>query len=320
MKLVITDWEDLGTAEPARKILEPAGFEVAFGECRSVADVIAAADGADALMVRAAPMPRAVFEALDGLRFVSRMGIGPWDVDLAAAVEHRVAVAHCPKYCTDEAVAHTLALVLALNRRLDEAREAARAGLWRTYGDVGPVFALSDLNLGLVGLGRMGERVAVAADALGFAVLGYDPHVRHAPEVVEMVSFEAVLAESDILCLLCPATPETHHLINAAALEQMKATAYLVNTARGALVDEAALLEALDSGRLAGAALDVLEHEPPATDHPLLHHPQVWVTPHVGYHSETSQHELKVHAARNVVHCFTGERVAGLLTPDFRRV
>ncbi len=319
MKLVVTDW-DLGDPAPAMGILKPAGWDVQLADCRSTEEVIAAAAGADALMVRFAPVPREVLEACDSVRFVSRLGIGEWRVDLAAAGDLHVAVAHCPKYCTDEAVAHTMALVLALNRRLATAREAARAGQWATYGDGVRVLPTSSMTIGLIGLGRVGAGVAVAADALGMEVLGYDPKIPAAPENVELVDLPTLLADSDVVCLLCPATAETRHLINAETLAQMKPGAYLVNTARGALVDEAALLAALDAGHLAGAGLDVLAEEPPAPDHPLLTRPDVWVTPHVGHYSEESQHGLKVYAARNVVHYFTGERVAGLLTPDYRRV
>ncbi|NUQ00271.1 MAG: C-terminal binding protein [Armatimonadetes bacterium] len=319
MKVVITDW-DLGDQEPVHGILKPAGLQVEFANCQTPEAVRAAARGADALMVRFAPVPREVIEALGELRIISRMGIGPWRVDLEAAEEQHVAVAHCPKYCTDEAVAHTMALVLALNRRLGTAQKAARAGVWTSYGDDQPMLALDQITLGLVGLGRVGSGVARAANALGMEVIGYDPKIMAPPEQVEMVDLQTVLAESDIVCLLCPATAETHHLINAETLALMKPSAYLVNTARGALIDEAALLAALEAGQLAGAGLDVLEDEPPAPDHPLLGRDDVLLTPHVGYYSEESQHELKVYAARNIVHYLTGERVAGLLTADFRRV
>lgn len=319
MKVVVTDW-DLGEREAVLGILEPAGMSVEFKHCVTADEVIAAGEGATALMVCSAPVPDVAFAELAELRFIQRMGIGGWEVDLTAAEAHKVAVAHCPKYCTDEAVAHTLALVLSLNRRLREAQAALAAGLWRSYGEVGPVRALSEVTIGLIGLGRMGERVAMLSHALGMAVIGYDPDVLSAPDECEMVDLETLLTDSDFVCLLCPATSETHHLIDADALAKMKPTAYLVNTARGALIDEAALVGALDAGALAGAALDVFEDEPPAPDHPLLGRPNVLVTPHVGYYSESSQHELKIHASRSVVHYFTGERVSGLLTPDFRRV
>ncbi len=319
MKVVVADW-DLGEREPLLGIFKPAGWTVKFADCESAADVAAACRGAEALVVRYAPVPREVFERAPALRIVSRMGIGEWQVDLAAAEEHHVAVAHCPKYCTDEAVAHTMALVLALNRRLATAREAARAGLWSTYGPGVEVLPTSSMTLGIIGLGRVGAGLAVAAEALGMEVLGCDPYLPAAPGSVEMVDLETLLRESDVVCLLCPATAETRRLMNAERLALMKPGAVLVNTARGALVDEAALIAALDEGRLAGAALDVLEAEPPPPDHPLLHRDDVWLTPHVGYYSEESTHELKIHAARNVVHYLTGERVSGLLTPDFRRI
>lgn len=319
VKCVITDW-DLGDPEPAARILRGAGFTIEMAECAVAEDVAKACADAEAVLCRYAPLPREVFEACPALRVVSRMGIGEWKVDLDAATDHKVAVAHCPKYCTDEAVAHTMALVLALNRRLLTCRAAAREGVWSTYPDAVPVASTSALTLGVMGLGRMGSGVAHVANALGLEVIGYDPRLPAAPEKVEMVSLDTLFEDSDILVLACPVNRDTKYIVNADRLAMMKPGSYLVNTARGRLIDEAALVAALDSGHLAGAALDVLEQEPPAPNHPLLHREDVLVTPHVGYHSEESQYELKVYAARNITHYVIGERVSGLLTDDFRRV
>jgi len=319
VKVVVTDW-GLGPEEPARRILERAGMTMVRAHCRGLDDILTAARDAQALMVRRVPLPRAAIEALPELRFVSRLGIGPWEVDLRAAADAGVAVAHCPEYCTDEAVAHTMALVLALNRRLLRARPAIGENCWRALGDGVPLLATSDVTLGLIGLGRLGQGLAPVARALGMDVIGYDPYVLSVPEGVERVDLATLLTDSDMVCLACPHTPETAGIIDAAALAAMKSTAHLINTARGGLVDEQALLAALDNNQLAGAALDVLTDEPPRPDNPLLSHPKVLITPHVAYLSEQSQHELKVYSARNVVHYFTGEPVAGLLTPDFRRI
>lgn len=320
MKVVVTDWE-LGSEEPVRRILEPAGLSLEFAACRSADEVARAGAGAVALMVREAPVDAATMDALDGLRLIARLGIGEQRVDLQAALERKIAVADCARFCTDEAVAHTMALVLALNRQLSAARGAARQGLWGVYpASSGPVLATSEVTLGILGMGRVGRRLAAAALALGMEVVGCDPFVLNAPEEVEMIAFEALLEDSDIVVLACPLTGATRRLIDAAALARMKTTAYLVNTARGGLVDSDALLAALEAGRLAGAALDTLDAEPPLTDHPLLLRDNVIVTPHVAYFSQQVFHELKVYSAKTVVHYFTGERVTSLLTPDFRRV
>ena len=319
MKCVITDW-DLGDPEPATRILEGAGFTVEITACGDGEAVAAACVEADAIMCRYAPVPREVFEKCPNLRIVSRMGIGQWKVDLEAADDHKVAVAHCPKYCTDEAVAHTLALVLAMNRRLLEGQAGAREGCWSHYPKEGHVFPTSEMTLGLLGLGRLGAGVAHVANALGMEVIGYDPKLLAAPERVEMVALDTLFEDSDVLVLACPVNADTKFIVNAERLAQMKPTAYLVNTARGRLLDEAALVAALDAKQLAGAALDVLEQEPPDSAHPLLNRDDVIVTPHVGYYSEHSQYELKVYGARNITHYVIGERVSGLLTDDFRRV
>lgn len=319
VKVVVSDW-DLGDRQPALGILEPAGLQVEFCACDTAEELAAAAAEADALINRFVPVTGAVFEKCEKLRIVSRMGIGEWKVDLTAAEDHHVAVAHCPKYCTDESIDHTIALMLAVVRRLDLARSGARQGTWNSYPNGLAIPPLSSMTLGIIGLGRVGSGVANVAKALGLEVIAHDPYVLGAPEDVELVDLATLFAESDIVCLLCPATEETHHVVDRDSLATMKDGSYLVNIARGQLVNEDALIEALDSGRLAGAALDVLEDEPPNSDHPLLNRADIWVTPHVGYYSEESQHELKIHAARNVVHYLTGERVSGLLTPDFRRV
>lgn len=319
IRVVATDW-DLGELEPAQRILKPAGFQLEVHHCATADEVTAVAQGADALLVRSAPVTREAFAALSSVRFICRLGIGPWLVDLDGANEAKIAVADCPKYCTDEAVEHTLALILAANRHLLPAREAGRRGVWASYGDHAPVRPLASLTLGVVGLGRVGRRVAAVATTLGMDVIGHDPYTFGAPEGCELVDRETLLRESDIVCLLCPATDETHHFINPDSLALMREHSYVVNTGRGQLIDEGALLAALDAGHLAGAALDVLEQEPPPLDHPLLNRDDVLVTPHVGFISDESTHELKVHGARNVLHYFTGERVSSLLTPDFRRV
>jgi len=229
VKCVITDW-DLGDPDPAARILRSAGFTVEMAACGSGEEVAQACADADAVLCRYAPLPRLVFESCPNLRVVSRMGIGEWRVDLAAATDHKVAVAHCPKYCTDEAVAHTMALVLALNRRLLDCQGVARDGVWNRYPSDQPVLPTSALTLGLLGLGRMGAGVAHVANALGLEVIGYDPKLPAAPEKVEMVALDTLFEDSDNLVLACPVNAETKYIVNAERLALMKRGSYLVNT------------------------------------------------------------------------------------------
>lgn len=273
-------------------------------------EVIAAAKDATAIL--AGSLPRFTPEVLAGLprlRAIVRFGIGVDNVDLVAAKTRGVRVANVPDYCIPEVATHTAALVLMLARRVPAAVRSVHEGRW----DVAAVRPLPECEaetVGLVGFGRIGQGVAARLAAFGFRLLAADPLA--SPERarslgVSVVPLETLLAESDIVSLHLPATADTRHVIDRHALARMRPGAYLVNTARGSLVDEAALLEALEAGRIAGAALDVLEAEPPAPDHPLVRHPRVVVTPHLAWYSERAAIEMRRKAAEEVRRVLRGE-------------
>jgi len=243
-------------------------------------------------------------------RVITFASTGYDGIDLAAAAARGTWVTHIPGYCTEEVATFTLTLLLALASGLVRQVELTRAGAW-TPDPVRPLRRLAGQTLGLLGFGRIGQAVAQRARGFGLRLIAHDPMLDAATITAGgalPVDFETLLRESDFLSLHTYLDERTTHALNARTLALLKPTARLINTARGALVDEAALLEALDAGRLAGAALDVLSLEPPDPQHPLLHHPRVIVTPHSAWCSEEAEAELWTRAAEEVARVLRGEQ------------
>jgi D-3-phosphoglycerate dehydrogenase len=308
-RVVVTDhvFADLDTE---RELLGAAGHELVFeGNVTAPDDVRARVAGADAVLNCYTAMPREVIEALDGCRIIARYGIGIDTIDLAEASARRILVTNVPDYCIDEVSDHALALILALARGVARLDRSVRGGSWSS-ADAPPIHRLRGRVLGLVGFGRIARALAVKAAAVGFTVVASDPYV---PDElvraagVEPRSLEDLFAEADVLSIHAPLTEGTRHLLGADAIARMKPGAIVVNTSRGPLVDRAALLEALESGRLGGAGLDVLETEPPDPADPVLTHPNVVVTPHTAFMSIESVAELRRKAAEQVVIALAGD-------------
>jgi len=228
------------------------------------------------------------------LRVISRVGVGYDNVDVAAADQAGVVVCYTPEAPTVSTAEHTIALMLAITKGLPASQARAHDGLG---GGAPPSLELDGRTLGLVGLGRIGRRVATAAAALGMRVVAHDPYVPDA----EARSLEDLLATADVVSLHVPAMPSTFHLISPRTLALMRPGAYLVNCARGGLVDQPALLDALDAGHVAGAALDVTDPEPLPRGHPLLEHPRVIVTPHVASSTVAGRRRLYAQAIENAL-------------------
>jgi D-3-phosphoglycerate dehydrogenase len=233
------------------------------------------------------------------LRVISRIGVGYDTVDVAAATARGIVVCHAPAAPTVSTAEHTMTLLLAVTKHLPTLVQRAAAGL-----GAGPAegLELDGRVLGLLGFGRIARRVAVAAGALGMVTIAHDP-VLTGDEVdgARVVGIDELWRESEVLTLHAPATPATRHIVDRAALAAMRPGAYLVNCARGTLVDQDALLAALDAGRLAGAALDVTEPEPLPAGHPLLVHPRVIVTPHMASSTVAGRRRLYEHAIENAL-------------------
>ncbi|UAJ81066.1 C-terminal binding protein [Leifsonia sp. ZF2019] len=312
--VAITDCDLPGTA--ADDALTAAGLRVRRAASPSADDIAEAAADASALIVQWATIDGALLDRLPHLRFISRLGIGYDMIDVEAATERGILVANTPAYCLDEVATHTLAMILALGRGLIGYDRAVRAGRWSAV-DARPMgFRPAATTVSVVGYGRIGSLVARRCAALGFRVLVADPMVDDGDvlaEGLEPVSLDDAIARADVLTLHAPLTDATRHLVDARALAAMRPSAVLVNTCRGPLVDEDALAEALASGGIAGAAIDVFDSEPlPATSR-LRALDNVLLTPHAAWYSPQALADLPLHAAGNIVDHFAGRPVAAVV-------
>jgi D-3-phosphoglycerate dehydrogenase / 2-oxoglutarate reductase len=238
------------------------------------------------------------------MKVISRIGIGYDNVDVAAATAAGVVVCNAPDAPSVSTAEHTLMLMLAVVKNLPAQTERASQGL--PGATTGSALELDGTVLGLVGYGRIARRVGAAARAMGMTVLAYDPYLNEA-EGCELVDLPRIFAESDVISLHAPAVADTRHMINAESLATTKRGVYLVNCARGGLVDQDALLAALDSGQVAGAGLDVTDPEPLRVGHPLLSHPGVIVTPHVASATVAGRRRLYSHAIENALNVLAGQ-------------
>jgi D-3-phosphoglycerate dehydrogenase len=250
-------------------------------------------------------------------RIISRFGIGVDNVDLEAATKQGIVVTKVPDYCIDEVSDHAMALLLSLIRKIPFSSGRAHAGRWEMPA-VTPIHRLRGTVLGLVGFGRIPQLVAPKAKAFGMRVMAYDPYVPL--NVMEQagvgrLEFPELLKISDYISIHSPLTPETRHLFSTAVFNQMKPGALVVNTSRGPVVDEAALAAALDARQIGGAALDVLEQEPPVSS-PLFGRDNVILTPHTSFYSVESLEELQTKAAEEVVRVLSGQPPLNPVNPE----
>jgi D-3-phosphoglycerate dehydrogenase len=305
--VVITDC-DHDNVDPERAVLDGHDVELRVLQCRTPKEVADQAGDADVLINQYVPITAAVLDALARCRLVVRYGVGVDNVDVEAATARGVWVANVPDYGRDEVADHTLALALAVLRGVVVLDRSVREGRWDLEA-ARPLRRLATLTYGVIGCGAIGSAVARRAAGLGMRVLGYDVEGVASDPPIQRVPLEELLASADLVSLHAALTPDSHHLIDAAALARMRPSAFLVNTARGGLVDAAALLAALDAGALAGAALDVLEGEPPdELGWKLARHPRVVVTPHAAWYSEEAFHTLKTEVAREALQVLEGGR------------
>ena len=294
---------------PERAVLEPRGIEVVDGSALDPEACRAAVRGADALLCQYFVADAAVIATLSHCRVIGSYGAGYDQIDVGAAAARGITVVHVPDYGVDEVSDHAMALMLACARGLGVLAPATRRGEW-DYRQTGPLHRLRGRTLGIVGLGRIGRRVADKARGFGLRVLASDPYVSpavFAEHGAQPRRLERLLAESDFVTVHALLSEETRGLLDAAAIARMKPGAYLINAARGPIVDEGALLDALEAGHLAGAGLDVLAVEPPAADHPLLRHPRVITTPHSAWYTEEAMKDLQRLLAEDVARVLGGE-------------
>ncbi|HXW40086.1 MAG TPA: C-terminal binding protein [Xanthobacteraceae bacterium] len=296
--------------DPAKKELQRLDPEYRMAKSPAADDIVAVARDADAILVTYAKLPGALLRQLKRCKAIGRFGLGVDNIDLPAAKELGIAVNYVPDYCLREVSDQTMALLLALARKVPLANKLVQSGRWELAPLV-PLRRIEGRVLGLVGFGNIPRRVAPKAKAFGLHVLTYDPYVDSAAAAaagVECVSFDDLLARSDFVSLHAPLQPATRGMMNAKTFAKMKKGAVLINTARGPVIDEAALVAALDSGQLGGAALDVAATEPPPQDWPLLHRDNVIVTPHTAYYSVEALEELQSKCASDLARVLSGEK------------
>jgi D-3-phosphoglycerate dehydrogenase / 2-oxoglutarate reductase len=300
-------------------ILKPAGATLVDGRCRTLEEVISVTRGAVAMVTTAfKPIGEEIFSACPSLKLIVRTGIGVDTIDLSAATRHGIRVCNVPDYCLQEVSDHTVALLLSLARKIPLADRRMKAGQFSYYAYLKPVARLQGKTVGFLGFGRIGRLVARKLSGFDVRMIFCDPYVsQEGIESARKASLEETLRESDYLCIHAPETPETRHLLNERTLSLMKPSAFVVNTARGGIIDTAALVEMLRSGRLAGAALDVLEDETAITaDHPLCRMENVILTPHAAWYSEDSLVALREKVAQEVARFIQGEPLASMVNPE----
>jgi D-3-phosphoglycerate dehydrogenase len=308
------DYPDLSIEQG---VLASIDAEVIGLQCRTGAGLAEQAADADAILQQYAKISRETIAHLTRCKAICRYGIGVDIVDLEAAHERGIIVTNVPDYCLDEVADHAIALAFSLLRRLHHYVAATRAGRWHWSAGNGSIHRFRGMTCGLIGFGRIAQNMVHKLAPFGFSLIAYDPYVSESymrSFGVCKVGLDELLSDAQLLQILCPYTPETHHLMDRAALGRLRPDAVLVNCTRGKIVDNQALLEALAAGRLAGAALDDLEEEPAKLEHwtpednALLRLDNCIVTPHVAYVSEESLTECRRVAAENARAVLLGQK------------
>jgi D-3-phosphoglycerate dehydrogenase len=307
--IAVTD-SPFPSLDPVKVALAKLDPELRMSKSNAADDIIAVARDADAIIVCYAQITPAVIAALTRCKVIGRTGLGVDNIDVPAATARGIAVTYVPDYCLREVSDHAMALLLALARKIPLSNTLVQSGRWEMPAVV-PLRRLEGQVLGLVGFGNIPRAVAPKAKAFGFEVITHDPFVSKdvlTAAGVAAVSFDELLARSDFVSVHAPLMPATRGLMNADAFGKMKKGAFIVNTARGPLIDEPALIAALDSGHLGGAALDVVTTEPLAKDSPLLGRPNVILTPHTAFYSVEALQELQTKCATDVARVLSGEK------------
>jgi len=310
---------DYSSLEPIESELRKVGARLEAQHSRDINDAIQFARDADGVIIQAlGPVDETFIGALTRCRVLCRCGIGLDQIDVACATKHGIAVTHVPSYCEDEVSDHAMALLLSCVRKTVTYANSVRRGEWDWK--VGrPVFRLRGRVLGLAGFGKIPRTLTPKAKGFGLEVIAFDPYI--SPETaaeagVELVSFHELLARSDFISVHAPLVDQTRGMFGMAEFKKMKETAFIINTARGPIINNTELAEALRSGDIAGAGLDVLDEEPAAVDDPLRNMPNVVVTPHAAYYSEQSLHDLLTLIGRHTAQVLGGKRPDALANPE----
>jgi D-3-phosphoglycerate dehydrogenase len=315
-QVLITDyaWDSL---DIERSVLGPLRAELVVAETGEEAELVALAPQVDAILTNWKRVTPAVLDAAPRCRIVSRYGVGIDNIAVDYATELGILVTNVPDYCVEEVSDHALALLLACGRSIAPYDRSMQQGRWDLPAGK-PMMRLRGRTVGVIGYGRIGAALATKARGIGLRVLAYAPDVEEGERdgVTFTRNLTWLLSESDYVSLHVPLTPVTRGMVDAAFLAQMRPGAFLINTARGAVIDEAALADALREGVIRGAALDVLSAEPPPADHPLLGLPNCLITPHCAFTSVESLAELQQRSAYHVALALQGELPPHVVNPS----
>lgn len=317
-KVVVTDI--LKPVIPEEAILRENGASLIYGDCKTEAELIELAQDADAIINVYARLTAKVINSLRRCQVIVRRGIGYDNVDVKAATAKGIAVVNVPDYCIDEVADHVMALLLCTARRVIPAREQVKSGGW-DFKQFLPIPSLKDCTLGLVGFGKVARAVTERAKCFGLKLQTSDPFISAelvSEHGVRLVSLEELLSSSDFISIHVPLTNDTRGMFSKREFAMMKPSAVVINTSRGLVVDEEALREALQSGKIAFAALDVMTQEPPTADNPLRKMNNVILTPHLAWYSEHSAKLAGEKAAQEIVRVFKGYFPKSLVNPQVK--
>ncbi len=313
-KVVITDC-DHPSVEIERAILGEIDPELILAHCNTEDEVIKVAQDADGIINQYAPITRRVIEALKRCKVIARYGVGVDNIDIEAATEYGIIVANVPDYCIDEVSTHTMALILSCARGITLLDSKIRKKKW-DFTLAKPLFRTKGKTLGLFGLGKIARAVAQKASGFGFKIIAYDPYISKVNGEIKLVKFLQLLSDSDFISIHAPLTDKTRHSFGESELKTMKKTAYLINTARGPIIDERNLYVALKERWIAGAALDVMEKEPPDWENLLPKLNNLIITPHISFYSEESYVELKTKTTKAVLSVLKGGLPRAMVNPQ----
>lgn len=313
-QVMITDC-DHGSIEEEKEELGRIGAELILAQIRDEEDLIRVCKEADGLINQYAILNRNVLGHLPRCKVIARYGVGVDSIDLKAATELGIIIANVPDYCIDEVASHAVAMLLTLIRKTALFDRKVKSSQW-DFRQGTPIYRIQGKTLGLIGCGKIGFEVGKRMSAFGVKVITFDPYLEKVSEGIELEDFDTVLKESDFVSIHCPLNDSTRYLIGDEAFKKMEKKPIIINTSRGPIVDEKALIQALEQGLISGAGLDVLEKEPPDDQNPLLKKENVIFSPHVGFYSEESISELKRRTAKNVADVLRGKRPASVVNRE----
>jgi D-3-phosphoglycerate dehydrogenase len=316
-RVVITDC-DHGSINEEKEEFGRIGAELILAQVKEEEDLIRTCKDADGLVNQYALLTRKVFEHLPNCKVVSRYGVGVDSVDLKAATDLGIIVANVPDYCMDEVSNQTISMILTLIRKTAFFDQKVKSGQWDFHSGI-PIYRTRGKTLGLVGCGKIGLEVATKISNFGVKVISFDPYLQKAPEGIELTDLNTLLKESDFISIHCPLNDSTRHLIGQREFGKMEKKPIVINTSRGPIIDESALIQALVKGQISGAGLDVLEKEPPDSKNPMLKMENVVFSPHVGFYSVESISELKRRTAENVSAVLLGKLPKSVVNQEVMR-